>query len=266
MLGKPETMNFKQHLEARRHRGVWRDPVRRYRTLQSFSETEEDGGKDLVTAAKRVLDADLRMHLLRHADDERRHAEMFRRRAAEVRDLAADNAAPGGDVSERAYDLSGARPGLELDAHGFFNAGLCEELGEVAYVAMLHIAEKRAATVFEMHSSLNDHDPETKAVFDEILKDEKYHISYTGVFLDKWRAQGREREVDEGLSAAKSSRFLGAWKRLGVRSAGSFSRAVLFVMYWTVLAPFGLLSGRRKAAFDWQAPLEPVSKGGQSQY
>jgi len=259
-------MNLKQQLEARRHRAVWVDPVRRYRTLQSFSETEEDGGKDLMTAAKRVSDPDLRTHLLRHADDERRHAEMFRRRAAEVRDLAADTAAPGGDVSERAYDLSGARPGLELDAHGFFNAGLCEELGEVAYVAMLHVAEQRAAALFEMHSALNEHDPETKAVFDAILKDEKYHVSYTGVFLDKWRAQGREREVEDGLSAAKSSRFIGAWKRLGVRSAGSFSRAVLFVMYWTVLAPFGLLAGRRKASSDWEAPVEVATADGQSQY
>ena len=40
----------------------------------------------------------------------------------------------------------------------------------------------------------------------------------------------------------RTSRFLGAWKRLGLRSGAGFSQMLLFVSYCTLLAPFGLLA------------------------
>ena len=40
-------------LERWRYRSVWADPARKLRTLESFAETEEDGGKDLAKAVKR---------------------------------------------------------------------------------------------------------------------------------------------------------------------------------------------------------------------
>jgi hypothetical protein len=64
------------------------------------------------------------------------------------------------------YDLSRGRPATEVDAHGFFTAGLLDEMGEVAYVAMLHEAEKRAAKLFQVHSDLTRDDPPTAAVFE----------------------------------------------------------------------------------------------------
>jgi len=255
-------MKLGNWLAYRKNRSVWTDPVRRFRTLQSFSETEEDGGKDLVAAARRISDPDLREHIIRHAEDEVRHASLFRNRAAEVRDLAAD-AGHGSDGSDKAYDLSRGRKGADIDAHGFFNAGLCDELGEVAYVAMLHVAEQKAAELFQMHHDLNADDPGTQAVFAEILKDEKYHVSYTGKFLDKWRAQGRAKEVREGLKNARSSRFMGAWKRVGVRSAAGFSKVLLRVLYWTVLQPFGWLARRSQPAPAWKAAATSEAK---SQY
>lgn len=250
-----------QFLTTRKWAAAWQDPLRRYRTLQSFSETEEDGGRDLVAACRRVSDPELRMHMTRHADDEVRHADLFRTRANEVRDLAMGGGATDGKDTGSGYDLSGARNGLDLDSHGFFNAGIYDEIGEVAYVAMLHVAEQRAAEVFQIHHDLNDHDPETQALFKKILKDEHYHVSYTGRFLEKWREEGRGREVDEALSAAKSSRFIGAWKRLGVRSGANFSRVVMLLMYWTVIAPFGLLSRRSKTTAEWQAPKTQAPTG-----
>jgi len=255
-------MPLTRWLTYRRNRSVWIDPVRRFRTLQSFAETEEDGGKDLIAAARRISDPDLRAHIERHAEDEQRHAALFRTRAAQVRDLAADST-HGLDGSDKHYDLSRGRRGAEIDAHGFFNAGMCDEMGEVAYVAMLHTAERNAAELFEMHHALTTNDPETQAVFAEILKDEKYHVSYTGKFLDKWRAEGREREVREGLKAAKSSRLMGAWKRLGVRSAAGFSKVVLRVFYWTLLAPFGLLARRSAPAPTWR---QSARTSAESQY
>jgi len=263
---RPSLMSFSSFLLRRKSRAIWQDPLRRYRTLQSFSETEEDGGHDLIAAAGRISDPELREHILRHADDEVRHAELFRTRATEVRDLAMAGRGAEGKDAGRGYDLTGTRSGIDLDSHGFFNAGIYDEIGEVAYVAMLHVAEQRAAEAFTIHRDLNAHDPETVALFESILKDEKYHVSYTGRFLDKWRSEGREREVEEGLSKAKSSRFIGAWKRLGIRSGASFSKVLLLVMYWTVVLPFGFLTSRGEGPSGWQEPLEPKRSGGEGQY
>ncbi|QDU67477.1 ferritin-like domain-containing protein [Engelhardtia mirabilis] len=235
-------------LEKRRYRAVWSDPARKLRTLESFAETEADGGHDLEVAARRVQDGDLREHLLRHARDERRHADMFLE-AAERHRQRTGLGARGADEADRAYDLSRGRKD-EVDAHGFFKAGLIDELGEVSYIAMVHVAEQKAAKIFALHRSLVDDDPELAAAFDQILKDEKYHCAYTEKFLDKWRGVGREKEVNAGLKSARSSRFIGAWRRLGLRSGSRFSQFMLFVMYWTVLLPFGALArlGKPKPA------------------
>lgn len=257
-------MNTGAWFARRRSRAVWSDPVRRFRTLQSFAETEEDGGKDLVAAARRISDPDLRQHIVRHARDEVRHASLFRNRAAEVRDEAGAALSSSAD-GDKAYDLSRGRRG-ELDAHGFYSAGLADEMGEVAYICMLHVAELRAAELFTMHYDLTAHDPGTRAVFEEILKDEKYHVSYTGKFLDKWRSEGREREVREGLKVARSSRFVGAWKRLGARSAADFSRVLMRIFYWTLLVPFGLGARRVKLRAGWQPPAGAVDDPFDSQY
>lgn len=233
-------------LSFSRARAVWSDPQRKLRTLESFGETEEDGGRDLEVAARRVVDQDLRKHLLRHAEDEKRHAALFRKHASDLRAKTAQVARTA-DESE-AYDLSRGRKGHEIDAHGFFRAGLIDEMGEVAYVAMLHVAEQRAAETFALHRRLTLDDPELTASFDEILRDEKYHVAYTQRFLEKWEAEGRAREVEVGLRDARASRLIGAWRRLGVRSGAGFSQVVLFIFYYTVLAPFGLFARAKKAA------------------
>jgi rubrerythrin len=235
-----------------RQRPVWRDPYRKYRTLLSFSDTEEDAGKDLIRAAARIVDPTLRAHVERHAADEMRHARLFRARAAE---LAAEHRLPPGGAADpqRPFDLSKARPDLALDSHGFYAAGLIDELGELEYVAMLHRAEKRAADLFTEFRDANAKDAATRAVFDEILRDERYHVAYTERFLERWRAEGRGAEVDRALARSDASRWLEAWKRLGARSAAGTARVVLVVLYWTVVAPFAIAS-KRAVPRGWQEP------------
>src|SRR6185503_15494386 len=65
-------------------RWVWGDPARRGQRLLRFAEVEADGGRDLVRAAELTPDARLRRLYLRHASDERRHADIFRERALEL--------------------------------------------------------------------------------------------------------------------------------------------------------------------------------------
>ncbi len=232
-----------------RHRSLWRDPERVVPTLESFAATEEDGGRDLSAAARRARDPELRAHLERHARDEVRHAALFRARAAELGGAAADGARP-----DKPYDLSRGRRAGQLDAHGFLNAGLLGEQGEVEYVAMLHVAERCAAQLFEVHAALTDHDPRTRAVFEEILRDEKYHVAYTQRFLERWRAEGRGREVERALAEARHSRLRGGWKRLGMRSGAGFGRVLLLAFYWTALVPFGWIARRRAPGEGWRVP------------
>jgi rubrerythrin len=217
-----------------RNEPTWRDPLRVARTLRSFAGTEERGGLDLAAAARRVVDPWLREHLERHARDEIRHAELFRRRAAEllaprpshspVETLAGDPTEGGGA------------------SHGFLRGSRIDEVGDVAFVAMVHVSEQRAARLFARLTRATAHDPETREIFDAILEDERYHVSYTRTALDRWRRAGRGPEVSRALSEARDERLLGAWKRAGARAATGVSRVLLRVAYFTVLVPFCLLA------------------------
>jgi rubrerythrin len=251
----------------RRNRAVWADPVRKLRTLEAFARTEADGGKDIAAAARRVTDPELRQHLLRHAEDEVRHADLFHRRAAELREAGGTTLVATEDAN--AYDLSRGRPASEVDAHGFFNVGLIDDMGDVAYVAMLNIAEKNAASLFTMHRDLLWDDAETRAIFEDILKDEKYHVAYTGTILEKWKKDGRVAEVKAAMTTAKGSRILGAMKRAGIRMGAHFGRTLMLVLYYTLLAPIGFLASRGRSPAGWQdvdAPASDPLAGARSQY
>ncbi len=245
--------------DARRRRALWTDPARTIRTLEAFARTEADGGRDISMAARRVAVPELGAHLERHAEDERRHAELFRRRAAELRERQGGLAVPKGS-GERVYELRSAsgyvstEGEVALNEHGFFGFGQIDELGEVAYVAMLHVAEKNAAAEFSAHHAALTHDPETRAIFAAILKDEKYHVAYTGTFLDRWKKSGRGAEVKSALSAARGSRLIGRLKRTGLRAGARVGRIQLWLLYYTLFAPVGLIASRSGKAPAWAEP------------
>ncbi|MEE8468487.1 MAG: hypothetical protein V3T22_08535 [Planctomycetota bacterium] len=248
---------FLRWFEQRRYRKLWSDGHRSLLTLESFAETEEDGGRDLVAASRRFTDPVILGHLRRHADDELRHARLFRERAA---DMAQEQGRHLGAKSEelgRAYDLSGKRSPAEVDAHGFYSAGMLDESGTVPYIAMLHLAEKRAARIFACHmaAARSAGDTRTSEVFAAILHDEHYHVAWTKKVLEDWRSQGRGAEVDRAQSQVRRGRFMESWRSLGLRSAGKFAHLFLALAFWTVLAPFGLLARRvRPASPGWRAP------------
>lgn len=242
----------------RRSRAIWADPARTLMTLESFARTEEDGGRDIATAARRVHDSELAGHLERHAKDELKHADLFRRRARVLAEATEVAVAEAEVTSDKAYDLMRGRPSSEVDAHGFFTLGLLDELGEVPYVAMLHVAEQRAADLFTMHAELTTGDSETHAVFEEILRDENYHVAWTRTMLDRWEGEGRTEEVRRALKDARTSSFMGAWKRTGARGGVVFGRVLMTLFYFTLMLPFGLVARLRGApAARWQTRPSP---------
>lgn len=246
-------MKLFDYLSMPRYRALWKDPVRKVRTLESFGMTEDDGGRDLLSAAKRVTDPELLHHIVRHGKEEMMHGELFRARAAELRAASQVEGGVREDFSDKGSDMLRARE-VEVDGHGFYDGSLFDSMGEVAYVAMVHVVEQRAMATFELHKRCLTDDPQTTALFERLAVDEKYHVSYTGKILERWRKEGRAREVDRALKEARRSNFLGKWKRLGVRSAGGFGRVFLHILYWTAMVPIGLMSKGREYPRGWREP------------
>lgn len=226
----------------RRFADLWHDEGRTRRTLESFARTERGGASDIEKAARRTLDPWLREHLLRHAADERRHGEMFEALARSLADAGSSE----GDREIEFELISGSRDRGDVNAHGFLASGEFDDFDDVEFVAMLHVAEKKAAALFAMQRDLTAHRPEVQRAFADILKDERYHVSYTHAALQRMRESGRGREVSRALAAARGQRALGAWKRLGARVTANLGRLLLFATYFTVLVPFALLARVRR--------------------
>src|SRR6185312_7007101 len=182
------------------HQWVWADADRRVRKLLTFAEVETDGGRDILRAAESTSDPLLRRLYLEHAIDELRHGDMFRQRgaallrlrAARTNSLLDGNPLPGGHGLE---DLSiDGEPDRRL-------------------LAFLHVAEKAAAGRFAIYREVVDDDPSTRAIFEEILRDEVFHMNYTYTQLVRVLPHSYRRQVWQ----ARASRL---WKRY-VRAAAA---------------------------------------------
>src|SRR5213595_1138002 len=115
------------------HHWIWSDPERRVQKLLRFSETETDGGRDLLRAAELTSDPLLRRLYLVHAADEQRHGTLFRRRAA-----AMLRARPSRETVSLA-DLPSP------SGHGLDDLEVDQET-DSTMLAFLHVAEKSAAS------------------------------------------------------------------------------------------------------------------------
>lgn len=210
------------------HRWVWLDTARRARKLLRFAETEADGGRDLVRAAEVTPDPLLRRLFLFHARDELHHADLFRRRGSALlnaltrpsrSDFRADWITPG----ERGLD--------DLRV---------EELEDGVLLAFLHLSEKSAATDFALYRDVLQRDPSTRAVFDEVLRDEVYHMNYT--LCQLVRVSPRRHRLL--LWQARASRLWKGYLRLALALAGVISGLILTILYFTLLVPFAYLAKR----------------------
>ena len=200
---------------------------RRARKLLRFSETEADGARDLSRAAELTRDPSLRLLYLRHADDEQRHAVLFRRRGTEILDSSEKHNA----VFEANWLAPGERGLDDLDVGSE---------GDEPLLAFLHLSEKAAAGRFVVYERALDCDPQTRAVFARILKDEEYHMSYTRRELARLapRRQGRH------LWQARAGRLWKAYLRIASAVASLLGTVMLAVQYFVLLPLFALLAKR----------------------
>ena len=219
------------------HRWIWRDPQRRVQKLLRFSETETDGGRDLLRAAELTSDPLLRRLYLVHAADEQRHGVLFRRRAAALLHAAG---AP----------LTSNAEWLPVAGHGLDDLDVGRESDETM-LAFLHVAERSAASRFIVYSEVLRSDPATQRVFDDILRDEMFHMNYTLTQLARVSPQRHRTR----LWRARLTRLWKAYLRIASAIAGLIGGAILTIQYFVVLPPFAWLARRaaRREKPGWSA-------------
>ena len=232
------------------HRWVWSDAGRRVSKLLRFAETEADGGRDLARAAELSPDALLRRLYLRHAQDEQRHATLFRERARVL--------LPGlPDSARRRFEGNWVSPG-ERGLDDLRVDGTPDD----ALLAFLHLSEKAAAGRFAIYQEVLSTDPGTHAVFGEVLADEAFHMSYTHAQL----ARIAPRKHGLRLWEARLSRLWKAYLRVATAVAGLLGTVLLLLQYLLLLPPFVLLARRaaRREPRGWSERRGSTSM--QSQY
>lgn len=227
------------------HAYVWSDAGRRAKKLLDFAETEADGGRDLARAAELTADARLRRLYLRHALDEERHARMFRTRGkAMLAELPR-----GSEGGGRANWFAPGERGLD-DLH-------VDREKDDTLLAFLHLSERAAAGRFAVYRDVLAIDPETRAVFDEILRDEAFHMNYTHAQLKRVCP----KKHGFRLWTARLSRLWKGYLRLSSAVAGVMGAVILFAQYFLLLPVFALFAKRaaRRQAPGWSLPAGRTS-------
>ena len=232
------------------HRWVWSDTGRRVRKLLAFAEVETDGGRDILRAAEVTPDPLLRRLYLAHAIDELHHGVLFRERGAEL-------------LRERGGRAGALFNGNPLPGgHGLDDVSI-EDEADARLLAFLHVAEKAAAGRFTIYRDLVADDPPTHAIFEEILRDEVFHMNYTYTQLARISPRAYRRQV----WLARASRVWKRLLRLAAAVGALMGSAFLTVLYFVVLPPFAWWArraGRREPA-GWapisaQADAPPTSQ------
>jgi rubrerythrin len=233
------------------HRWVWGDFDRRVRKLIAFAQVEGDGGRDILRAAELTPDPLLRRLYMEHAIDELRHAELFRRRGAALLQVRSTR-------SEALFNSS-PLPG----GHGLDDLSI-EGEPDHRLLAFLHVAEKAAAGRFAIYRDVVDDDPSTRAIFEEILRDEVFHMNYTYTQLARVLPRSYRRQVWQ----ARASRLWKRYVRVAAAVAGMMSTAVLTVLYFVLLAPFAWFARRaeRREPIGWTVIADEGKDAARSQY
>ena len=237
------------------HRWIWSDFDRRVRKLLRFAEVETDGGRDILRAAEVTPDPLLRRLYLAHAIDELHHGRLFRARGGALLHARSGRAVRQGATPVDGVGDAGAFfPVLD---HGLDDLHVDDEPDE-SLLAFLHLSEKAAASRFAIYRDVVDDDPPTRAVFEEILRDEVFHMNYTYTQL----ARISPHTYRGRLWRARFSRLWKRYVRVAAAIGGVISTGILTLQYFIVLPLFVWFA--RRAARREHEGWSPVVRNGQA--
>lgn len=218
---------------------IWRLPGQGARKMAEFSHVEAGSGLDMLAAAEACADPLLRKKYFLHAMDELKHSRLFRERA-----LALSASSGGRDRAvEAVLDDAGFIP-----SHGIREIEpLYLQHGELEFLAFVWLHERAGASQFAVYAELMQ-EPEARAMFDEIARDERFHIAYSRAELERRMREGPElrRAVWRAVLAVRLRDAWQAWGRLAFRMGDFMSGLWLGLLYWVVVTPFALVARRRE--------------------
>ncbi len=212
---------------------VWRlIPGRGAVKLAEFSFTELGSGLDMLAAVEETPRREMRARYFQHALDELRHSELFRNRARAV-------GGSGGRAEAVLDDLG------YIDSHGIRGkTSLFQQLGEREFLAFVWVAESRAAQQFGVYIDLLGTDPSTKEMFNNIARDERFHIAYSRAELDRMIAEGEGRAASWAVLRVRVRRLGEAWLRFSRVLGDVMSGLWLGIIYFIGVGPFAWLARR----------------------
>jgi hypothetical protein len=205
----------------------------------AFAEVETDGGRDILRAAEVTPDPLLRRLYIEHAIDELHHGDLFRDRGSAL-------------LRSRRTRKTTIFNGTPLPGgHGLDDLSVANEPDD-RLLAFLHVAEKSAAGRFTIYREVVDDDPATRAIFEEVLRDEVFHMNYTYTQLERIEPTRYRRRV----WLARGSRLWKRYLRLAAGIAAIVGAAILTLIYFIVLPPFAWMARRsmRRESVGW-API-----------
>ncbi len=220
----------------------WRIPGRPVKILTRFSQAERGSLYDMLAAVEKTTRRELRLKYFRHAMDESRHAGVFLGRARALGGMDRTQAV----IADAGYLTRNGIIGSET---------LFERLGERDFLAFVAVAEADAIEQFQIYLDRELPDPDTRDALSTILKDERFHASYSRAALDVYDPAA----VKKSLSQVRWGRFKEGWLRFSVGMGGVVSAIWLSLIYLVLVGPFALLS--RLEPGGWQTP-RPIRAGG----
>lgn len=185
------------------------------------------------------------------AIDELRHADLFRERGAALLQERSTH-------SKALFNAS-PLPG----GHGLDDLSI-EGEPDHRLLAFLHVAEKAAAGRFAIYRDVVDDDPSTRAIFEEILRDEVFHMNYTYTQLARVLPKRYRWQVWE----ARASRLWKRYLRVAAAVADVIGGAILTIVYFIALWPFAWLAKRaeRREPAGWTPIAAEDHESARSEY
>ena len=207
---------------------IWRVlPGRAATKMAEFSHTEAGSGLDMLAAVEETPRRELRIKYYRHALDELKHSRMFRQRATA---LATGRSRARAVIEDSDYILE----------HGInTRESLFSRLGEVEFLAFVWVHERRGAQQFEVYADLLKEDADTSRMFDEIARDERFHIAYSKAELARVSPPGPARWA---VLRVRGRRLWQAWMRFSHRLGEVVASLWLILLYGLLIGTFSMLA------------------------